>query len=95
MKIKRFNETYKLDDDGNISEETAKIVISHYIDNIDNGGTLQDSFDLYCKEDLEEDLRRVVFSEIRSFNNILADSIQKLYVTDDDYLRRDKYKFNL
>jgi len=95
MKIKKFNENYELDESNDIGEEYAKLVISHYIDNLNDGKTLQDSFDYYCKDDLEEELRMIVFSEIRSFMNKFSDDVRMLDHTDDDYLKRDAGKYNV
>ena len=95
MKIKKFNEEYKMDDGSDIGEEYIKLIISNYIDNLSEGKTLQDSFDFFCKEDLDENLRRIVYSELRSFVNKLTDSIFMLDYTDDDYLKRDAKKYNV
>ena len=44
---------------------------------------------------LDEDLRMIVYSELRSFNNKLVDLTQKLDHTDNDYLKKDVKKYNV
>lgn len=99
MKINKFNEKYEIDLDNDISNEYVKAIISDYIDNIEDGGTIQDSFDKYCEKDLEEELREIVYHQLLHFSNLLESQSNELIFTDKDYskrdLERDTKKYNL
>jgi hypothetical protein len=96
MKIKKFNEEYELDEGGDIGEETAKEIISHYIDNLINDGTLQDSFDLYCKDDLEESERYIVMNNVKMIIiDNMAEEAKLLYHTNDDYMKNTAKRYNI
>jgi len=96
MDIKKF-EKYEQNEDGDIGEEYAKEIISKYIDDLDSYGnskTLQDSFDYYCEE-IEEDLRGFVKSDLYEVINNLQKECKKLEYSNDYYIRKDGKKYNL
>ena len=56
MKIKRFNEKYEMPDDYyDIADEYAKLIISNYLDNLNDDNTLQKSIDYFIKLDNLDD----------------------------------------
>ena len=95
MKHIEIYEKYDIDTEGDIADEYVKSIFSHYIDNLEKGGTLQDSFDFYCKEDLDEDLRQHVYHQLLHFLQITRNKLVTLGFSDDFYLRRDSKKYNL
>ena len=95
MKNLKIYEEYNIDTDGDIGEEYVKAIMTHYIDHMSEGGALQNSFDFYCKEDLEEELRYIVVNQLRSYINKLQDQINTLLFTDDDYLKSDANKYDI
>jgi len=95
MKNLKIYEEYKLDPEGDIEQEYVKAIISHYIDHMLEGGTLQNSFDFYCKVDLDEDLRSIAVNELNWFINDLKKEANHLIYTDNDYIRNSAEKYNL
>lgn len=57
MKIKKFNEEYKMDYENDITEEIAKSIIVHFVENELNGISLNDSFIEYTKDLYAEDIQ--------------------------------------
>jgi phosphoglucomutase len=93
MKIKKITENYILDNDGDISEEYAKLIISKYIDDLTDGKTLQDSFDFYCEE-LEDDLRYIISQTLLDILQELYDS-REIQYTNDYYIKKKARKYNI
>ena len=90
-----FNEKYKIDSSGDLGEETAKSVISHYIDNMINEGTLQDSFNFYCEKIYEQE-RYIVMQNVKMIIvDNMAEEVKLLYHTDNDYIKNNAKKFNI
>jgi hypothetical protein len=95
MKHLRLYEEYDMNlDTGDLGKEYAKAIISKYIDDLEKGKTLQDSFDFYC-EKLDESLRSIVFYAIHQFTDIISDNIRLLGYTDKYYMRKNAEKYNL
>ena len=93
MKIKKFNEEYKIDYELDIAEETSKSIISKYIDDLIDGNTLQDSFDFYCRE-LEESQRYIVAQTLLDMLYELNESRVVEY-KNDYYIKKDAGKYNI
>lgn len=93
MKIKKFNEEYKIDYELDIAEETSKSIISKYIDDLSDGNTLQDSFDFYCRE-LEESQRYIVAQTLLDMLYELNESRVVEY-KNGYYIKKDAGKYNI
>lgn len=98
MKIKRFNEKYKIDTDysSGISEEYAKFIVSKYLDNVDKDDnkivTLQDVFNVIISGDeLEEDQEILIIEDLRNLGEDIAKQASKLK-TSEEY---NASKYNL
>jgi len=86
MKHLKIYEKYEDNEIDEISERYANFVVSHYIDNHLNGGTLQESFDYYCDELEDDDQRGYVDEEIEKL-------IDKL--TEEFKIKKDSKKYNI
>jgi len=95
MKHLKIYEKYEIDDGGDISEETAKEIISHYLDNLNDGDTLQDSFDYFCEELEDENLRMSVYDDIQHIIDSRLSNYKRLEYSDDYYFKKDAKRYNL
>jgi hypothetical protein len=91
--IKKFEE-YSIDFDYDIDYEYSKAIISRYIDNIKNGGTLQDSFDHYSEE-IDEELREIVKANIMGVSKDIYNFSKKIKVSNNYFIRKDTNKYNI
>lgn len=90
MKIKKFNEKYEIDFDGDIAEEHAKIILSEYLDKMLDGLTLEEVFrDIVDGDELEEDqeymIKQALIDLTYNINNDANNIRSKLEYNSDKY----------
>ena len=92
MKIKKFNEKYKIDEEGEISEEMAKFILSEYLDKKLDSATLEDVFrDIIDTDELDEDQEYIIKQELIELTYNIAQQANKIRKK----IKIDTDKYNL
>jgi hypothetical protein len=92
MKIKKFNENYNIDYEGDIGTEYAKFILSEYIDKELDGKSLQEIFiEIVESDELEESQEYIVIQELKEVCYDIYKQSQKLK-TKIEY---DSSKYNI
>lgn len=93
MKIKKYTEKYEFTYDGDIATEYAKFIISKFLDEDEDGKTLEEIFYEIAKDELvegeDEDRANFVKNEILLITKQLYDMAKKIRPLEQ--IAGDKY----
>jgi len=89
MKIRKFNEKYEIDLDGDIAREYAKLIISEFLDRENDEITLEDIYKENLEDfieddddDFREDIIKAEIIEVLDMLKIQARKIRRLMDID-------------
>jgi len=90
MKIKKFNEKYEIDGEGEIAEEMAKIILSEYLDRKIDDVTLEDVFrDIIDGDELDETQEYIIKQELMDLTYNINQDAHK--IRNKTQIEADKY----
>jgi len=80
MKIKKYKENYKMDqEEGDIAEEYAKFILSEYLDKHIDGVTLEDVFrSVVDVDELDEDQEYIIKQELMDLSYNIVQGAKKI-----------------